>query len=142
MPGAAFILYNCARLATLFKEFNKRVSQGIYSKLPEPPDIDFSQLTQPEEWELLYIHILQFPCVIRNCMKDVAEGRIYPNCLVAALSSMSLCFSVYYRRVKVLVEPREHILPILHARICLLKALEQVMHNGLRLLDIQPVKQM
>ncbi|GJQ86338.1 hypothetical protein Trydic_g9032 [Trypoxylus dichotomus] len=140
--GAPFILYNCARLATLFKQFDNRVAKGVYRKLPELADIDFSLLTQLEEWELLYIHILQFPCVIRNCMRDVTEGRIYPNLLISALSSMSLCFSVYYRRIKILTEPREHIFPTMHARIYLLKALEQVVHNGLKLLDIQPVKQM
>ncbi|KAI4458715.1 dalrd3 protein [Holotrichia oblita] len=140
--GAAFILYNCARLATLFKEFDKKVSQNVYPKLPELHEIDFGLLNEMEEWELLYIHILQFPCVIKNCIKDVFIGKIYPNFVISALSGMSLCFSVYYRRVKILIEPRDHIYARLHARIYLLKALEQVMHNGLRILDIEPVKQM
>lgn len=45
--GAAFIFYNCARLAALFKEFDKRVASGLYPKLPDVGDVDFSLLNQP-----------------------------------------------------------------------------------------------
>lgn len=45
--GASFILYNCARLATLFKEFDKRVESKLYPPLPALEQIDFSLLSEP-----------------------------------------------------------------------------------------------
>lgn len=33
--GAAFILYNSARLETLFRTYNQKVESGYYEKLPE-----------------------------------------------------------------------------------------------------------
>lgn len=49
--GAAFILYNCARLATLFKEFDKKVSRNVYPKLPELDEVDFGLLNEMVMWE-------------------------------------------------------------------------------------------
>uniref|UniRef100_A0A1Y1KHR4 DALR anticodon binding domain-containing protein n=2 Tax=Photinus pyralis TaxID=7054 RepID=A0A1Y1KHR4_PHOPY len=45
--GASFILYNCARLATLLKEFQRKVELKSYPELPDLDKIDFSVLTQP-----------------------------------------------------------------------------------------------
>lgn len=45
--GASFIFYNCARIATLLKEFKNRVQKNIYPELPKLTDVDFSNLIQP-----------------------------------------------------------------------------------------------
>lgn len=45
--GASFIFYNCARIATLLKEFEKRVQNKIYPELPDLLLVDFSGLNQP-----------------------------------------------------------------------------------------------
>ncbi|KAF2894593.1 hypothetical protein ILUMI_11581 [Ignelater luminosus] len=140
--GASFILYNCARLATLFKEFDKRVSDNVYPALPSFENIDLSLLNQPEEWEILFLYVLQFPYIVNNCIKEIMEGRLYIHNLCNILCGMCSAFSVYYRRIRILTEPREHLFAVLHARIYLLKSVEQVLHNGLHLLNIQPVKQM
>lgn len=47
IAGAAFIMYNCARIAKLFKEFDRKVDAGFYPKLQDIDTIDFSLLTQP-----------------------------------------------------------------------------------------------
>lgn len=44
--GAAFILYNCARLSEIFKKFDTKVSKGEYPQLPEIDSVDFSLLNQ------------------------------------------------------------------------------------------------
>ncbi|XP_017784536.1 PREDICTED: DALR anticodon-binding domain-containing protein 3 isoform X2 [Nicrophorus vespilloides] len=142
IKNASFILYNCARLSTLLKEFEKRVSENVYPPLIDIDEINFSLLEQPEEWELLYVYILQFPVLLKNCIKDIDTCKINVHYLVAHLGSMTSVFSGYYRRIKILIEPRDYLFNVLHARIYLLKALEQVFHNGLKLLDIEPVKQM
>lgn len=41
-----------------------------------------------------------------------------------------------------LQESRPHLVPVMYARIYLLKGIQQVLHNALALLDIAPIKQM
>ncbi|XP_018564155.1 DALR anticodon-binding domain-containing protein 3 [Anoplophora glabripennis] len=140
--GAAFIFYNCARLSVLLKEFEKRVLKGIYPAHPDVTEVDFSVLNQPEEWELFYVYILQFPLVIKGCIKDICKNIFNPQYLVTFLSNLSSLFSAYYRRVRILTDPRQHLVPVLHGRIYLLKALQVVFHNSLILLNIEPIKEM
>lgn len=44
LPGASFILYNSARIETLLRTFEDRVSSGVYPKLPDVENIDISLL--------------------------------------------------------------------------------------------------
>lgn len=140
--GPAFIFYNCARLSILLKEFDNKVAKGMYPSLPELEKIDFSILNQPEEWELLFVCILQFPYVIKNCVRSVDKGNVNPQHLITFLSNLSSVFSVYYRRVRILTDPRDHMFGIIHSRVYLLKALQVVFHNALRILNIEPIKEM
>ncbi|KAG5898823.1 hypothetical protein JTB14_018783 [Gonioctena quinquepunctata] len=140
--GAAFIFYNCARLAALFKEFDKLVSAKKYPDLPEIDIVDFSLLSQQEEWDLFYVYILQYPIVIKNCIKDIEKGLLNPQYLISLLSNLTSVFSVYYRRVRILTSPREHMFAVIHARIYLLKAVQCVFHNALGLVNIEPIKEM
>lgn len=140
--GASFIFYNCARLSTLFKEFEKRVNDGIYPQLTSLHNVDFSLLNQPEEWELLYVYIMQYPFMIRSCIQDIDKGIVNPHYLVSFLSNMCSVFSVYYRRIRILVAPKQHLIPTLNARIYLLRSLENVFHKSLELLNIDPIKEM
>ncbi|KAF5275873.1 hypothetical protein FQR65_LT04112 [Abscondita terminalis] len=140
--GASFILYNCARLSTLLKEFEKKVEANIYPGLPRFDDIDFALLTQPEEWELLYVYLLQFPSVVQSCINEIMQNDIKVHNLCHALTSMCLTFSVYYQRVRILTEPRSHLFATLHARIHLVICIKYVLENALGLLNIEPVTQM
>lgn len=140
--GPAFIFYNCARLSVLLKEFDKRVNNNIYPALPELNCINFTLLNQPEEWELLYVYILQFPLVIKNCIRSIEKGIFNPQHLITFLSNLSSVFSIYYRRIRILIEPRDHLFGTIHSRIYLLKALQHVFHNALRILNIEPIQEM
>lgn len=44
IKGAAFILYNVARLQTLLATFEQQVAKGFYAPLPEFDEIDFGLL--------------------------------------------------------------------------------------------------
>ncbi|KAF5280623.1 hypothetical protein FQA39_LY05271 [Lamprigera yunnana] len=101
--GASFILYNCARLSTLFREFHKRVDSKVYPPLPKFEDVNFTLLTEPEEWELLYVFMLQFPLLVQSCIKDIENNNIKIYNLCHTLASMSLTFSGYYQRVRILM---------------------------------------
>nr|CAD7196129.1 unnamed protein product [Timema douglasi] len=47
--GAAFVLYNCARLAAICKQFDDKVAEGYYPHLIPLQDVDFSLLKHEEE---------------------------------------------------------------------------------------------
>jgi len=118
------------------------VDKNVYPPLPELDKINFTLLNQPEEWLLVYVYICQFPIVIRNCIKSFQDGIFNPQNLITFLSNLSSDFSVYYRRVRILTEPREHLLEKIYSRIYLLKALQYVFHNSLKILNIEPIQEM
>ncbi|XP_078597932.1 DALR anticodon-binding domain-containing protein 3-like isoform X2 [Branchiostoma floridae x Branchiostoma japonicum] len=142
--GGAFILYNCARLATLFKHYQEDVQAGVYPDLPDISSVDFSLLKEEEEWELLFNYILPYPDLVQGTVVEVNKTRakILTHQVCSFLIALSRDLSSYYRRVRVLLEPRAHLLPVMFARLHLLKGVQQVMHNGLSLLGIQPLAQM
>ncbi|XP_038214257.1 DALR anticodon-binding domain-containing protein 3 [Zerene cesonia] len=141
--GAAFILYNCARLETIIKTFNEHVNDGRYPTLPKFEDIDFSLLTNEDEWCLIFNYILGFPSLLRNCV-EINESKcdFRPHLLCSFLSSMVRVFSQYYRKVRILTEARKHLLPVMFARIYMLKSLNDTLKTCLRLLNIKSVSQM
>lgn len=140
--GPSFIFYNCARLAILLKEFQSKVDNGVYPCLPKFDNIDLSLLKQSEEWELLYAYVLQFPFVIKSCVRGVEKGLVNPQHLISFLSGLSSVFSVYYRRVRILTDPRDHMFSLIHSRIYLLKAIQVVFLNALKILNIEPIEEM
>ncbi|CAG4929035.1 unnamed protein product [Colias eurytheme] len=141
--GAAFILYNCARLETIIKTFNEHVNDGRYPPLPKFEDVDFSLLTNEDEWCLIFNYILGFPSLLRNCV-EINENKcdFRPHLVCSFLSSMVRVFSQYYRKVRILTEPRQHLLPVMFARIYMLKSLNDTLKTCLRLLNIKSVSQM
>ncbi|XP_060522577.1 DALR anticodon-binding domain-containing protein 3 [Cylas formicarius] len=140
--NSLFVVYNYARLCALLKEFDSRVTRGIYPAIGDVKDIDFDLLDRREEWELVYVYVLQFPAVIESCIGDIESGVINPQHLVTFLINWSSLFSVYYNKCRILVDPRVHLFGLIHARMCLINGLRWVVHNSLRMLGIDPVTQM
>jgi len=148
---ALFIMYNCARLATLFQHFTEAVSKGKYRDLPDLTDVDWSLLKLEEEWQLLLNYVVQFDHIVRDCVHNVIDCHCQPSSsssLVTThkvsvfLRQLSSCLSSYYSKTHVLCEPREHLLSTMYARLYLLKAVEAVMHRALHLLGIEPISHM
>ncbi|XP_001192714.4 DALR anticodon-binding domain-containing protein 3 [Strongylocentrotus purpuratus] len=146
--NGVFVMYNYARLSTLFTRFQEEVHKGTYPALPPVEDTDFSTLKEEAEWKLLFSHILTLPDVI---LESVGERVTTPQELACKFETHKICrylvslsqdLSTYYGRFRILVEPRPHLLPTMFARIYLLKAVHQVLGNGLALLKITPLTQM
>lgn len=144
--GGCFVLYNYARLCTLFANFEKSVVSGVYPPLPPAEESDYSLLKEEEEWKLLFNYILPFPSLVKNCIRHFSlqspQAHVQTHRACQFLTSLSRDFSVYYSRIHVLGEPREHLLALMFARLHLLQAIKQVLLNTLRLLDIEPPLQM
>ncbi|XP_060560393.1 DALR anticodon-binding domain-containing protein 3-like [Ruditapes philippinarum] len=145
--SGSFVMYNCARLATLFKHFQEEVDSETYPPLPPISKIDFSVLREEAEWSLLFNYVCTFPDLVEQTIDnlddcDTIYAKIHTHKVCQMLISLSRNLSSYYSRYHVLGEGRAQLLPTMYARLYLLKAVHQVMINGLALLGIQPLSQL
>lgn len=137
-PKQAFILYNSARIETLFKTFNEKVLSGYYPELPKLEDIDINLLTNDEEWRLLK-QLMLFPETVQSSLGDFKTGKINTHLLYKYLQTIATEFSNYYSKKRILTENRPQLIPVIHAKIHLLKAVQRVFKLALKNVDIQPV---
>ncbi|CAH2085005.1 unnamed protein product [Euphydryas editha] len=141
--GAAFILYNCARLETILRTFNEKVNEGVYPQLPPLGETNLSLLADEDEWNLIFNYIMGLPSLLKNSVEiDKEKCEFRPHLICNFLSSMVKILSQYYRRVRILTEPRKHLLPVMFARIHLIIILNNTLKKCLRILNIKSVAQM
>lgn len=105
-------------------------------------NIDFSILSSDDEWQIMFDSILSWPSVVKKSIIDIKSGRPKLHLILDFLKKISTTFSQYYHRIRVLTEPRVHLLPALFARMRLLKSLLQVYHNAFKLIDVTPLQKM
>ncbi|XP_075039679.1 DALR anticodon-binding domain-containing protein 3 isoform X2 [Mixophyes fleayi] len=144
--SGAFVMYNCARLATMFDSYNCAVCQGLYPDFPPPGDIDYSGLSEEGEWLLLFNYIMMLPEVLSQSAQISLTSpgiRVTANTEVVCkfLVNLSMDFSCYYNRVHILGEPLPHLYGQMFARLQLMKAVRNVLHSALRTLHILPLTQ-
>ncbi|KAM4022706.1 DALR anticodon-binding domain-containing protein 3 isoform 2-T2 [Anomaloglossus baeobatrachus] len=144
--SGAFVMYNCARLATMFDSYNSAVRQGTYPEFPPAGDLNYSTLREEGEWLLLFNYIMMFPEVLSQSaqMSLTSPGiRITANTETVCkfLVSLSMDFSCYYNRVHILGEPRPHLFSQMFARLQLMKAVQRVLHSALKTIHISPLTQ-
>ncbi|NXA76543.1 DALD3 protein, partial [Thryothorus ludovicianus] len=144
--SGAFVMYNCARLATLFNNFHRAVEQGTYPPLPPVSELNFSCLREEGEWLLLFNYLLPFPEVLQQAaqLPPLSKGiRITANTETVCkfLIQLSMDFSSYYNRVHILGEPFPHLFDQMFARLQLLGALRDVFHSALATLHLPPLSQ-
>ncbi|XP_066471036.1 DALR anticodon-binding domain-containing protein 3 isoform X1 [Tiliqua scincoides] len=144
--SGAFVMYNCARLATLFEAYQRAVEQGVYPAFPLPSELNFDTLREEDEWLLLFNSILPF----REVLGNVVELPISSSGLRTTASTESICrfliqlsmdFSSYYNRVHILGEPRPHLFSQMFARLQLMRAVREVFHSALATLHLPPLSQ-
>ncbi|KAL7745194.1 hypothetical protein ACLKA6_008245 [Drosophila palustris] len=140
--GASYILYNSARLETLLRTFNAQVNAGVYEPLPPLETIDLSLLEDELDWQLIYGYLLSFPELIESTLLQLQLGQCAVHLLVRYIVNLASLFSRYYRNKQILVQKRSNLMPVLYARIYLVKAVRQVLNSALALLGIQPVDYM
>ncbi|XP_029718815.2 DALR anticodon-binding domain-containing protein 3 [Aedes albopictus] len=140
--GAAFILYNYARLSVLFRTFEEKQKTGYYPELPSIGNVDFSLLKEEDEWHLFWVYVVGFPDLIKQALGDGQLARMSPHLVLNFTSSLVICLSKYYRRVRILTENRDHLLSTMFARIYLLKSVYYVLSTLLKILNLEAVTQM
>ncbi|XP_065605793.1 DALR anticodon-binding domain-containing protein 3 [Cyrtonyx montezumae] len=144
--SGAFVMYNCARLATLFDTYQRAVEQGTYPPLPPASELKFSWLREEGEWLLLFNYLLPFPEVLQQAaqLPSPSKGlRITANteAVCKFLIQLSMDFSSYYNRVHILGEPFPHLFDQMFARLQLLGAVRNTFHSALATLHLPPLNQ-
>ncbi|XP_003476705.1 DALR anticodon-binding domain-containing protein 3 isoform X2 [Cavia porcellus] len=139
-----FVMYNCARLATLFEGYKRNVEQGLYPTFPSVKSLDFSLLHDEGEWLLLFNSVLPFPHLLSQtagltCTSPGLHISARTETVCKFLVQLSMDFSSYYNRVHILGEPRPHLFGQMFARLQLLRAIREVLHAGLALLGLPPL---
>nr|XP_030722902.1 DALR anticodon-binding domain-containing protein 3 isoform X4 [Globicephala melas] len=148
--SGTFVMYNCARLATLFESYKCSMEQGLYPTFPPVSSLDFSLLhdehpSPPQgEWLLLFNSILPFPDLLSQtaalpCTAPGLHITARTEMVCKFLVQLSMDFSSYYNRVHILGEPRPHLFGQMFARLQLLRAVREVLHTGLAMLGLPPL---
>ncbi|XP_062854526.1 DALR anticodon-binding domain-containing protein 3 [Trichomycterus rosablanca] len=146
--GGVFVMYNCARLHTLFSSYEKAVEQGVYPEIPAATELAFSDLKEEGEWLLLFNYIIPFAELLDQSghILDLEGGGARVNLrteqVCRFLVSLSKDFSSYYNRVHVLGEPLPHLFNQMFCRLLLLKALRELYHSALDSLNLPPIPQL
>uniref|UniRef100_A0A182RYD1 DALR_1 domain-containing protein n=1 Tax=Anopheles funestus TaxID=62324 RepID=A0A182RYD1_ANOFN len=140
--GASFILYNYARLATILKKHAVLVQQGQLPDVPPVHEVDFSLLVEPEEWQLLYAYLMRFPNIIRLTIGYGKSPQIAPYHMLSFTLCLIKCLSKYYRRVRILTENRPRLQPVMFARLCLIRAVFDMLKVILDIFDLEPIEEM
>ncbi|KAG9336044.1 hypothetical protein JZ751_003310 [Albula glossodonta] len=146
--GGVFVMYNCARLHTLFNSFERAVEQGLYPEIPDGSQLDFSALKEEGEWLLLFNYLIPFPELLDQsgqALERAGEGaraNLRTEQVCKFLVSLSKDFSSYYNRVHVLGEPMPHLFNQMFCRLQLLRALRELYHRALDTLHIPPIPQL
>ncbi|XP_032504506.1 DALR anticodon-binding domain-containing protein 3 isoform X3 [Phocoena sinus] len=142
--SGTFVMYNCARLATLFEGYKCSMEQGLYPTFPPVSSLDFSLLHDEGEWLLLFNSILPFPDLLSQtaalpCTAPGLHITARTEMVCKFLVQLSMDFSSYYNRVHILGEPRPHLFGQMFARLQLLRAVREVLHTGLAMLGLPPL---
>ncbi|XP_069549975.1 DALR anticodon-binding domain-containing protein 3 [Brachyistius frenatus] len=146
--GGVFVMYNCARLHTLFDSYERGVEKGLYPEIPEGSQLDFSALKEEGEWLLLFNYLIPFSELLDqsgqalDCEGGGARVNIKTEQICKFLVSLSKDFSSYYNRVHVLGEPLPHLFNQMFCRLYLLRALRELYHSALDILNLPPIRQL
>uniref|UniRef100_A0A8C7XU24 DALR anticodon binding domain containing 3 n=1 Tax=Oryzias sinensis TaxID=183150 RepID=A0A8C7XU24_9TELE len=146
--GGVFVMYNCARLHTLFDSYERGVEKGLYPEIPEGSQLDFSALKEEGEWLLLFNYLIPFSELLDQSGQAIgyegggARANIKTEQICKFLVSLSKDFSSYYNRVHVLGEPLPHLFNQMFCRLYLLRALRELYHCALETLNLPPIRQL
>nr|XP_028575463.1 DALR anticodon-binding domain-containing protein 3 [Podarcis muralis] len=144
--SGAFVMYNCARLATLFETYQRAVEQGLYPAFPQPSELNYASLREEGEWLLLFNSILPFQEILSQVMQvPISSAGLRVTASTEAickfLIQLSMDFSSYYNRVHILGEPRPHLFGQMFARLQLMRAVREVFCSALATLHLPPLSQ-
>jgi arginyl-tRNA synthetase len=120
-----YVQYAHARVNSVFEQWATRAPQDA-AQPALLAEADLSLLTAPRERALL-LSLAHYPQVLAAAAKELA-----PHHVAFYLRDLAADFHAFYNAERVLVDT----LPLRHARLRLLQAVRQVMHNALAVLGV------
>lgn len=120
-----YVQYAHARVNSVFEQWAARAPQDA-AQPALLAEADLSLLTAPRERALL-LSLAHYPQVLAVAAKELA-----PHHVAFYLRDLAADFHAFYNAERVLVDT----LPLRHARLRLLQAVRQVMHNALAVLGV------
>uniref|UniRef100_A0AAZ3RRA1 DALR anticodon binding domain containing 3 n=1 Tax=Oncorhynchus tshawytscha TaxID=74940 RepID=A0AAZ3RRA1_ONCTS len=145
--GGVFVMYNCARLHTLFDSYERGMEKGetldVTDWLIQTVSLSVSQ----GEWLLLFNYLIPFSELLDQSGQVLecdggARVNLKTEQICKFLVSLSKDFSSYYNRVHVLGEPLPHLFNQMFCRLQLLRALRELYHRALDTLHLPPIRQL
>jgi len=131
-----FLIYNYARIQSILSSFKENSTTGCrLGKYPHLPDIcyiNFSLLKEQSEWDLVFKYIYGFQKMIQ-LVQDCPSNHFK---LISFLISLGRDFSTYYNRTHILTEFKEHLYPLMFARISLVMRIKTLIEYAFKLLDL------
>lgn len=122
-----YVQYAHARVVSMLARLSEQAGA-----LADPQDADLAALTEPEETALMTT-LSRFPEIV-----ELAAANRAPQQIVQYLRDLAAAFHSYYNAHRVLVdEPR-----VRDARVALARAVQQIVRNGLALLDVSAPESM
>jgi arginyl-tRNA synthetase len=119
-----YIQYAFARVCSVMAQWNE--DAGILHSA------DTKMLTSPMELALLQ-KLIDFPDMVESAAREFA-----PHLIAFYLRELASEFHSYYNATRFLVTE----IPLQHARLALVASIQQVLHNGLALLDVSAPEKM
>lgn len=129
-----FVQYNVSRLNALIDEFDSHHSGDGGGQAA-----DHSLLTSDLEWDLVFKHVQQFAAVEAHVAEDPFHSL---SDVISFLLSLSGDVSKFYSKTRVLVKDMEHTMPLIAARISLIRIIRSIFIKCLTMLSVQPVDRM
>jgi hypothetical protein len=161
--GIIFCFYNYARIATILRKHEEKVSTGEYPPLPELDDTILDLLIgMKPEVNLINSCLKKYAEIMEKLLPKNTESIPQPHLLYRFLSEVSHPVSRYYRTHHVLTvsssnklywclklkmcsilqEPSPHLLKTMHARLHVIKAVHAVLQSLFRHICIEPPSSM
>jgi arginyl-tRNA synthetase len=122
-----YVQYAHARIASVLRQYTQE--GGALSDLLQA---DLSPLTSPQASALM-LQVARYPEVLSEAAKGLA-----PHDVAFYLRELASSYHSYYDAERILVDD----VPLKHARLALVAAVRQVLHNGLNVLGVSAPEKM
>jgi len=124
-----YVQYAFARISSIFRQ---AIERGVLSQEPEITEVDLWLLKENEELSIIK-KLLQYPMVFEGAVLSFEPHRI-----TYYLQELARLFHSYYNKHRVISQDR----PLTNARLCLCKAVQIVLEEGLKILGISAPERM